>query len=72
MYVTVLCCSEDNSFFLFLLQQFSKEIRQWQINVDVANDMALKLLRDYSADDTRNVQLMTDSINASWAAINKR
>ncbi|XP_062344089.1 dystrophin isoform X4 [Cinclus cinclus] len=54
------------------LKQFSKEIRQWQINVDVANDMALKLLRDYSADDTRNVQLMTDSINASWAAINKR
>lgn len=72
MYVTILCCSEDYSFFLFLLQQFSKEIRQWQINVDVANDMALKLLRDYSADDTRNVQLMTDSINASWAAINKR
>ncbi|KAM4905330.1 dystrophin isoform 4-T4 [Sylvia borin] len=54
------------------LKQFSKEIRQWQINVDVANDMALKLLRDYSTDDTRNVQLMTDSINASWAAINKR
>nr|XP_030143114.3 dystrophin isoform X17 [Taeniopygia guttata] len=54
------------------LKQFSKEIRQWQINVDVANDMALKLLRDYSADDTRKVQLMTDSINASWAAINKR
>ncbi|XP_077637784.1 dystrophin isoform X5 [Lonchura striata] len=54
------------------LKQFSKEIRQWQINVDGANDMALKLLRDYSADDTRKVQLMTDSINASWAAINKR
>ncbi|XP_014809544.1 PREDICTED: dystrophin isoform X9 [Calidris pugnax] len=54
------------------LKQFSKEIRQWQINVDVANDMALKLLRDYSADDTRKVELMTDNINASWAAINKR
>lgn len=72
MHVIILCCSEIYSFFLFLLQQFSKEIRQWQINVDVVNDMALKLLRDYSADDTRNVQLMTDSINASWAAINKR
>ncbi|TRZ15313.1 hypothetical protein HGM15179_011785 [Zosterops borbonicus] len=54
------------------LKQFSKEIRQWQINVDVVNDMALKLLRDYSTDDTRNVQLMTDSINASWGAVNKR
>ncbi|XP_054247255.1 dystrophin isoform X3 [Indicator indicator] len=54
------------------LKQFSKEIRQWQINVDVANDMALKLLRDYSADDTRKVELMTDNINATWAAITKR
>ncbi|XP_064562958.1 dystrophin isoform X9 [Zonotrichia leucophrys gambelii] len=54
------------------LKQFSKELRQWQINVDVANDLALKLLRDYSEDDTRKVQLMTDSVNASWAAINKR
>ncbi|XP_027744427.1 dystrophin isoform X9 [Empidonax traillii] len=54
------------------LKQFSKELRQWQINVDVANDLALKLLRDYSADDTRKVQLMTDNINAAWAAINKR
>ncbi|XP_071424824.1 dystrophin isoform X4 [Pithys albifrons albifrons] len=54
------------------LKQFSKEIRQWQINVDVANDVALKLLRDYSADDTRKVQLMTDNINAAWAAINTR
>lgn len=34
--------------------------------------MALKLLRDYSADDTRKVELMTDNINATWAAINKR
>ncbi|XP_033930378.1 dystrophin isoform X3 [Melopsittacus undulatus] len=54
------------------LKQFAKEIRQWQINVDVANDMALKLLRDYSADDTRKVKLMTDNINATWAAINRR
>ncbi|XP_061205380.1 dystrophin isoform X7 [Neopsephotus bourkii] len=54
------------------LKQFAKEIRQWQINVDVANDMALKLLRDYSTDDTRKVKLMTDNINATWAAINRR
>nr|XP_013817322.1 PREDICTED: dystrophin isoform X6 [Apteryx mantelli mantelli] len=54
------------------LKQFSKELRQWQINVDVANDMALKLLRDYSADDTRKVELMTDNINATWVTINKR
>ncbi|XP_068773160.1 dystrophin isoform X10 [Struthio camelus] len=54
------------------LKQFSKELRQWQISVDVANDMALKLLRDYSADDTTKVELMTDNINATWATINKR
>ncbi|XP_069729561.1 dystrophin isoform X1 [Phaenicophaeus curvirostris] len=54
------------------LKQFTKEIRQWQIKVDVANDMALKLLRDYSTDDTRKVELMTDNINSTWAAINKR
>uniref|UniRef100_A0A674KDF7 Dystrophin n=1 Tax=Terrapene triunguis TaxID=2587831 RepID=A0A674KDF7_9SAUR len=54
------------------LKQFSKELRQWQIHVDVANDMALKLLRDYSTDDTRKVELMTDNINTSWATINKR
>ncbi|KYO40201.1 hypothetical protein Y1Q_0000045 [Alligator mississippiensis] len=54
------------------LKQFSKELRQWQINVDVANDMALKLLRDYSTDDTRKVQLVTDNINTTWDTINKR
>nr|XP_005995015.2 PREDICTED: dystrophin isoform X4 [Latimeria chalumnae] len=54
------------------LKQFVKELRQWQINVDVANDLAQKLLRDYSTDDTRKVELMTDNINASWASINKR
>ncbi|MGH0173936.1 UNVERIFIED_CONTAM: hypothetical protein FKN15_066592 [Acipenser sinensis] len=51
--------------------QFVKELRQWQINIDVANDLARKLLRDYSADDTRRVDLMTESMNKSWASINK-
>ncbi|XP_043928331.1 dystrophin isoform X3 [Protopterus annectens] len=54
------------------LKQFVKELRQLQINVDVANELARKLLRDYPADDTRKVELMTDSINASWAGVNKR
>uniref|UniRef100_A0A6I8QSI2 Dystrophin n=1 Tax=Xenopus tropicalis TaxID=8364 RepID=A0A6I8QSI2_XENTR len=54
------------------LKQFSKELQQWQINVDAANDLALKLLRDYSTDDTRKVELMKDNINATWARINKR
>lgn len=54
------------------LKQFSKEIRQWQMNIEGVNDVALKLLRDYSADDTRKVELMTDNINATWATINKR
>uniref|UniRef100_A0A8C5M141 Dystrophin n=1 Tax=Leptobrachium leishanense TaxID=445787 RepID=A0A8C5M141_9ANUR len=54
------------------LKQFCKEIRQWQINVDAANDLALKLIRDYSTDDTRKVELMKDSINTTWTRINKR
>ncbi|XP_077199073.1 dystrophin isoform X6 [Paroedura picta] len=54
------------------LKQFAKELRQWHINVDVANDLALKLLRDYSSDDTRKVELMTNNINDAWANINKR
>ncbi|XP_067896656.1 dystrophin isoform X2 [Heterodontus francisci] len=54
------------------VKQFMKELRQWQINIDVANDLARKLLRDYSMDNTRKVELMTDNINVSWAAINKR
>ncbi|XP_055249425.1 dystrophin isoform X2 [Moschus berezovskii] len=52
--------------------KLAKDLRQWQINVDVANDLALKLLRDYSADDTRKVHMITESINASWASIHKR
>ncbi|KAM3837732.1 dystrophin isoform 2-T2 [Vipera latastei] len=54
------------------LKQFAKELRQWHINVDVANDLALKLLRDYSTDDTRKVQIMTNNINDAWATINNR
>ncbi|XP_063161281.1 dystrophin isoform X1 [Candoia aspera] len=54
------------------LKQFAKELRQWHINVDVANDLALKLLRDYSTDDTRKVQMMTNNINDAWATINNR
>ncbi|XP_062039363.1 dystrophin isoform X8 [Lepus europaeus] len=53
-------------------KQLAKDLRQWQINVDVANDLALKLLRDYSADDTRKVHMITENINASWGSIHKR
>ncbi|XP_033616290.1 dystrophin isoform X2 [Fukomys damarensis] len=53
-------------------KQLAKDLRQWQVNVDVANDLALKLLRDYSADDTRKVHMITENINASWGNIHKR
>ncbi|ELK32005.1 Dystrophin [Myotis davidii] len=53
-------------------KQLAKDLRQWKINVDVANDLALKLLRDYSEDDTRKVHIITENINASWASIQKR
>ncbi|XP_041067968.1 dystrophin isoform X1 [Carcharodon carcharias] len=54
------------------VKQFMMELQQWQIIVDMANDLARKLLRDYAMDNTRKVELMTDNINVSWAAINKR
>ncbi|XP_078415979.1 dystrophin isoform X2 [Cetorhinus maximus] len=54
------------------VKQFMMELQQWQIIVDMANDLACKLLRDYAMDNTRKVELMTDNINVSWAAINKR
>ncbi|XP_066434053.1 dystrophin isoform X1 [Eleutherodactylus coqui] len=54
------------------IKQFSKELRQWQINVDGTNDLALKLLRDYSSDDTRKVELTKDNLNMTWTRINKR
>ncbi|XP_076774363.1 dystrophin isoform X3 [Arvicanthis niloticus] len=53
-------------------KQLAKDLRQRQINVDVANDLALKLLRDYSADDTRKVHMITENINTSWGNIHKR
>ncbi|KAM5221589.1 dystrophin isoform 1-T1 [Ctenodactylus gundi] len=53
-------------------KQLARDLRQWQINVDVANDLALKLLRDYSTDDTRKVHMITETINASWGNIHKR
>ncbi|XP_055463892.1 dystrophin isoform X2 [Psammomys obesus] len=53
-------------------KQLAKDLREWQINIDVTNDLALKLLRDYSADDTRKVHMITENINASWGNIHKR
>ncbi|XP_073918839.1 dystrophin isoform X10 [Castor canadensis] len=53
-------------------KQLAKDLHQWQINIDVANDLALKLLRDYSADDTRKVHMITENINVSWGNIHKR
>ncbi|KAH0511892.1 Dystrophin, partial [Microtus ochrogaster] len=53
-------------------KQLAKDLRQWQVKVDMANDLALKLLRDYSADDTRKVHMITENINASWGNIHKR
>ncbi|XP_051871046.1 dystrophin isoform X2 [Pristis pectinata] len=54
------------------VKQLIRELRQWQINVDMANDLARKLLRDYSTDNTSKVEMMADNVNVSWAAVNKR
>ncbi|XP_062906974.1 dystrophin isoform X1 [Mobula hypostoma] len=54
------------------VKQLIKELRQWQIKVDMANDLAHKLLRDYSTDNTSKVEMMADNLHVSWAAVNKR
>uniref|UniRef100_A0A6Q2ZQT8 Dystrophin n=1 Tax=Esox lucius TaxID=8010 RepID=A0A6Q2ZQT8_ESOLU len=54
------------------LKLFVKELRQWQSQVGVANDLAGKLLTLYSADDTHKVTKMTDTTNITWERINKR
>ncbi|XP_032828779.1 dystrophin isoform X4 [Petromyzon marinus] len=54
------------------LKSLAKELRQWQISVDAANDLAQKLLRDYSADDTHKVEEMTGKLNMAWSDIIRR
>ncbi|KAL1021783.1 hypothetical protein UPYG_G00017880 [Umbra pygmaea] len=54
------------------LKLFVKDLRQWQNQVGVANDLARKLLTLYAADDTHKVTQMTDSTNIAWERINKR
>ncbi|KAG9349621.1 hypothetical protein JZ751_028069, partial [Albula glossodonta] len=54
------------------LKHFVKELQQWQVSVDVSNDLARELLKNYAADDTSRVNLLTDNMNITWANINKR
>ncbi|XP_039770096.1 dystrophin isoform X4 [Ornithorhynchus anatinus] len=53
-------------------KRLAGELHRGQAGMDGANDLALKLLRDYSADDTRKVQMMTDTLNATWTSVSKR
>jgi len=61
-----------NKRYIILLQQLSKDIQQWQAQVNVANELANKLLTLYADDDTSKVKQMTESMNLAWANINKR
>ncbi|XP_036396175.1 dystrophin isoform X3 [Megalops cyprinoides] len=54
------------------LKHFVKELQQWQVSVDVANDLARELLKRYASDDTSKVNMLTDNMNVTWANINKR
>ncbi|KAJ8350389.1 hypothetical protein SKAU_G00255190 [Synaphobranchus kaupii] len=54
------------------LKHFVKDLQQWQSAVDVSNDQARDLLKNYAADDTSRVNLLTDNVNVTWANINKR
>uniref|UniRef100_A0A8C2CNS1 Dystrophin n=1 Tax=Cyprinus carpio TaxID=7962 RepID=A0A8C2CNS1_CYPCA len=54
------------------VKQLSKDIQQWQAQINVTNEMANKLLTLYADDDTSKVKQMTESMNLAWANIKKR
>ncbi|XP_073722267.1 dystrophin isoform X1 [Misgurnus anguillicaudatus] len=54
------------------VKQLSKDIQQWQAQINVTNELANKLLTLYVDDDTSKVKQMTDSMNLAWANIKKR
>ncbi|KAJ8400755.1 hypothetical protein AAFF_G00391090 [Aldrovandia affinis] len=54
------------------LKHFVKELHQWQGSVDVSNDLARELLKNYASDDTSRVNLLSEGMNTTWANINKR
>lgn len=61
-----------NKYRIILLQQLSKDIQQWQAQMNVTNELANKLLTLYADDDTSKVKQMTESMNIAWANIKKR
>ncbi|RXN10779.1 dystrophin-like isoform X4 [Labeo rohita] len=54
------------------VKQLSKDIQQWQAQMNVTNELANKLLTLYADDDTSKVKQMTESMNLAWANIKKR
>lgn len=61
-----------NKCYVIILQQLSKDIQQWQAQINVTNELANKLLTLYADDDTSKVKQMTESMNLAWANIKKR
>uniref|UniRef100_A0A8C1XEG9 Dystrophin n=1 Tax=Cyprinus carpio TaxID=7962 RepID=A0A8C1XEG9_CYPCA len=49
------------------VKQLSKDIQQWQAQMNVTNELANKLLTLYADDDTSKVKQMTESMNLAWA-----
>ncbi|XP_035390530.1 dystrophin isoform X1 [Electrophorus electricus] len=54
------------------LKKLSKDIKQWQAQMDVTNQLANKLLSLYADDDTSKIKQITESMNLAWANIKKR
>uniref|UniRef100_A0A671RXF5 Dystrophin-like n=1 Tax=Sinocyclocheilus anshuiensis TaxID=1608454 RepID=A0A671RXF5_9TELE len=61
-----------NKCYIIILQQLSKDIQQWQAQMNVTNELANKLLTLYADDDTSKVKQMTESMNLAWDNIKKR
>uniref|UniRef100_A0AAY4E7K9 Dystrophin n=1 Tax=Denticeps clupeoides TaxID=299321 RepID=A0AAY4E7K9_9TELE len=54
------------------LQLFVKDLKQWQAQVDLTNELGQKLLTLYHTDDTHKVKQLHDNVRVSWAHISKR
>lgn len=57
---------------LFVSQVFLQDLGRGQVTVAAFNELSAHLLREYSTDDTRRIQDLTDKHNAAWNSLNNR
>ncbi|XP_078699235.1 dystrophin-like isoform X12 [Branchiostoma floridae x Branchiostoma belcheri] len=53
-------------------KEFMDNLRQWQPSIEAVNELAQKLISDYSNDDTSKIKQMIDRVNSRWQQLNNR